>query len=82
MDPLKYLFKKPTLGGRLSVWLILFAEFDLKYMVRKTIKWSVVSNFCVENPKEGEEGKEDFLDEGILDVVLGTWKMYFDRAIN
>ena len=25
-------------------------------------------------------GKEDFLDKGILDVELGTWKMYFDRA--
>ena len=82
MDPLKYLFKKPTLGGRLSIWLILFAEFDLKYMVRKTIKWSVVSNFCVENPVEGEDGKEDFPDEDILDVELRTWKMYFDGAIN
>ena len=35
MDPLKYLFEKPTLNGRLSRWLILLAEFDLKYMARK-----------------------------------------------
>ena len=62
MDPLKYLFKKPTLGGRLSIWLILFAEFDLKYMVRKTIKGSIVSDFYAENPIEGEDGKEDFPD--------------------
>ena len=57
MDPLKYLFEKPALSGRLSRWLILLAEFDLKYVVRKTIKGSVVSNFCAENPIEGEDGK-------------------------
>ena len=39
-------------------------------------------NFCAKNPIEGEDGKEDFQDEDILDVELETWKMYFDRAIN
>ena len=62
MDPLKYLFEKPTLSGRLSRWLILLAEFDLKYVVRKTIKESIVSDFYAENPIEGEDGKEDFSD--------------------
>ena len=37
MDPLKYLFEKPALSGRLSRRLILLAEFVLKYMARKTI---------------------------------------------
>ena len=41
MNPLKYLFEKPTLSGRLSRWLILLAKFDLKYMARKTIKGSI-----------------------------------------
>ena len=62
MDLLKYLFEKPALSGRLSRWLILLAEFDLKYVVRKTIKESIVSDFYAENPIEGEDGKEDFLD--------------------
>ena len=43
IDHLKYLFEKPALSGRLSRWLILLAEFDLKYVARKTIKGSVVS---------------------------------------
>ena len=30
IDPLKYLFEKPALSGRLSRWLILLAEFDSK----------------------------------------------------
>ena len=42
IDHLKYLFEKPTLSGRLSRWLILLVEFDLKYVARKTIKGSVV----------------------------------------
>ena len=50
MDQLKYLFGKPDLSGRLSRWLILLAEFNLKYVARKTIKGSVVSNFCTKNP--------------------------------
>ena len=41
-------------------------------MARKTIKGSVMSEFCVENHIEGEDGKKDFLDEDILDVELGT----------
>ena len=82
MDPLKYLFENPALNGGLSRWLILLAEFDLKYVARKTIKGSAMSNFCAENPIEGENGKEDFLDEDILDIELGAWKMYFDGAMN
>ena len=82
MDPLKYLFEKPALSGRLSRWLILLAEFNLKYVARKTIKGSVVSYFCFESPIVREDGKEYFSDEDILDVELGTWKMYFDGAVN
>ena len=82
MDPLKYFFEKPALSGRFSRWLILLAEFDLKYVAGKTIKGSVMLDFCVENPIKGEDGKDDFPNEDILDVELGTWKMYFDRAIN
>ena len=79
MDLLKYLFEKPALNGRLSRWLILLVELDLKYVARKT---SIVSNFCAENPIKGDDGKEDFPNEDILDIKLGTWKMYFDGVVN
>ena len=78
----KYLFEKPALSGRLSRWLILLAEFDLKYVERKTIKGSIVSDFCAENPVEGKDGREDFPVEDILGIELGAWKMYFDGAMN
>ena len=70
------------MSGRLSRWLILLAEFNLKYVSRKTIKGSAILNFCVENPIKGEGSKEDFLDENILNIKLGAWKMYFDGAVN
>ena len=41
-----------------------------------------MSNFCAENPIAGENGKEDFPNEDILDIKLGAWKMYFDGAMN
>ena len=82
MDPLKYLFEKPTLSGRFSRLLILLVEFNLKYVARKTIKGSIISDFCAENPMEGEDGREDFLDEDVLDIVLGVWKMYFNGMVN
>ena len=41
-----------------------------------------MSDFCTKNPIEGEDGKEDFPDEDILDVKLRTWRMYFDGVVN
>ena len=72
MDPLKYLFEKPALNGGLSKWLILLAECDLKYVARKAIKGSIVSDFRAKNLMEGEDGIEDFLNEDILDIELGV----------
>ena len=82
MDSVKYLFEKPALSGRLLRWLILLAEFDLKCVAIKTIKGSVVSDICAKNPIKGENGREDFQNENILDIELGAWKMYFDGAMN
>ena len=82
MDQLKYLFGKPALSGRLSRWLILLVEFDLKYVARKTIKGSVVSDFCTKNPIEGESGREDFPNEDILNIELEARKMYLDGAVD
>ena len=57
----------PNMGSS-PRWLILLVEFDLKYVARKTIKGTIVSDFCVENHMEGEDGKEDFPNEDILDI--------------
>ena len=41
-----------------------------------------MSNFCVKNLIEGEDGREDFPDKDILDIELRAWKMYFVGAMN
>ena len=72
MDPLKYLFEELILSGRLSRWLILLIEFDLKYVARKTIKGRTMLDFYAENPIKGKDGKEDFPNKDVLDIELGT----------
>ena len=51
-------------------------------MARKTIKGSVVSDFCAKNLIERDDRKEDFPNDDILDIELRAWKMYFDEATN
>ena len=57
MDLLKYLFKNLVLSEKLSRWLIMLVEFYLMYVARKTIKGSIVLDFCAKNPIEGDDGK-------------------------
>ena len=45
-------------------------------------KGVLYQNFCAKNPLEGEDGRDDFPDEDILDIELEAWKMYFDGAMN
>ena len=61
--------------------MIHLVKFDLKYIGRKTIKGSVILDFWVENPVEGEGSKEDFPDKNILNIELRAWKIYFNAAI-
>ena len=82
MDLLKYLFEKPALSAIFLRWLILLAKFNLKYVARKTIRGSAVSNLYAENPIGGDDRKENFPDDDILDIELRAWKMYFDKATN
>src|SRR6185503_3873630 len=85
MDPLKYLFEKATLNGRLSRWIVNFAQFDLKFVPQKAIKGSAVSDFLADFPLEEvekEEDEYDFPDEDLLMTEDDSWTLYFDRASN
>jgi hypothetical protein len=83
MDPLKYLFEKPALTGKLSRWLILLAKFDLKYVAKNTIKGMVIAEHCAGHPVGEDDLDDDFPDEDVLNVKEKvTWKMYFDGASN
>ena len=44
MDPLKYLFEKPALTGRIAKWQLLLSEFDITYVTQKAIKGQALAD--------------------------------------
>ena len=50
LDPLKYLFDRPVLTGRLMRWLVLLTEFDIQYMTQKSVKGSIVADHLASLP--------------------------------
>ncbi|KNA04804.1 hypothetical protein SOVF_196320, partial [Spinacia oleracea] len=81
-DPLKYIFEKPALNGQLSRWLVMLAEFDLKYIPQKSIKGSAVSDFLANSPIEAEVEDYDLPDVQILMTSDDSWSLHFDGASN
>ena len=50
LDPLRYLFDRHVLIGRLMRWLVLLTEFDIQYVTQKSIKGSVVADHLASLP--------------------------------
>ena len=44
LDPLRYMFDRPVMTGRLMRWLVLLTEFDIQYVTQKSVKGSVVAS--------------------------------------
>ncbi|XP_074298045.1 uncharacterized protein LOC141628850 [Silene latifolia] len=84
MDPIKYLFEKPVLNGRMSRWTLMLFEFDLKYVPLKAIKGKVVADFLADNPVEETDIVDtwSFPDEDIVHGEDDVWDLYFDGASN
>ena len=43
LDPLRCLFDRLVLTGRLMRWLVLLTEFDIQYVTWKSVKGSIVT---------------------------------------
>nr|CAN69270.1 hypothetical protein VITISV_025970 [Vitis vinifera] len=84
LNPLRYLFDKPALVGRLMKWLVLPTEFDIHYVAQKSIKGSIVANHLASLlVSDGRAINDDFPDENVAVVTsLSSWRMYFDGATN
>ena len=84
LDPLGYLFEKPTLVGRLMRWLVLLTEFDIHYVTQKSIRGNIVADHLA--PLAVSDGKaidDDFPYENIATMTsFSGWRMYFDGAAN
>ncbi|XP_021751464.1 uncharacterized protein LOC110717134 [Chenopodium quinoa] len=84
MDPLKYLFEKSTLNGRISRWIVTLAQFDLKFVPQNSIKGSAVSNFLADFPLEDSTPvqENEFPYEELFVTEDDTWILHFDGASN
>src|SRR5687767_8632988 len=40
IDPIKYVFEKSALTGRIARWQMLLSEYDIKYRAQKAVKGS------------------------------------------
>ena len=45
MDPIKYIFEKPALTGRLARWQMLLSEYDIVYVTQKAVKVSALAKY-------------------------------------
>ena len=64
LDPLRYLFDRHALTGRLMRWLVLFTEFDIQHISQKSIKGSVIVDHLASLPTiKSRLVDDDFTDE-------------------
>ena len=92
LDPIKFIFEKPLLSGRIARWQVLLSKFDIMYVSQKAIKRSAIADFLAERDDEEYEPMSfDFPDEDLMEVLQiekeespeeDGWKMYFDGASN
>ena len=84
LDPLRYLFNRPVLTGRLMRWLVLLTEFDIRYVTQKSVKESIVADHLASLPVFDDRPiDDDFPDEQFVSVTsIAGWRLYFDGAAN
>ncbi|XP_019430087.1 PREDICTED: uncharacterized protein LOC109337544 [Lupinus angustifolius] len=88
MDPLKYIFEKPALTGRISRWQVMLSKYDIVYVTQKAVKGSALANYLASQPIEDYESMQyDFLDEDIMSLFSEEsekekWTLVFDGASN
>ncbi|GAU10388.1 hypothetical protein TSUD_420560, partial [Trifolium subterraneum] len=98
MDPIRYIFEKAALTGRIARWQMLLSEYDIEYRTQKAIKGSILADHLAHQPVEDYQPiKFDFPDEEIMylkmkdcdEPVFGEgpdpesqWGLIFDGAVN
>uniref|UniRef100_A0A2N9HHR4 Uncharacterized protein n=1 Tax=Fagus sylvatica TaxID=28930 RepID=A0A2N9HHR4_FAGSY len=52
MDPIKYIFEKPALTGKIARWQVLLSKFDILFVARKAIKGQAIADYLADYPSE------------------------------
>ncbi|XP_006579196.1 uncharacterized protein [Glycine max] len=84
MDPVKYIFEKPTLTRRIARWQVLLSEFDIVYVTQKALKGSALEDYLAQQPiSDFQPMHPDFPDEDIMeeseDEDKEKWIVWFDE---
>ena len=67
IDPIKYIFEKHALTGRITRWQMLLSEYDIEYHTQKAIKSSVLADYLSHQPVDDHQSvKFDFPDEDVM----------------
>jgi len=67
MDPIKYIFEKPTLTRRIARWQMLLSEYDIVYRTQNAIKGSILADHLAHQPIDDyQQIKFDFPNEEIM----------------
>ena len=98
MDPIKYIFEKPALSGRIARWQMLLSEYDIEYHTQKAIKGSILADHLAHQPIDDYQSiKFDFPDEDVMYLKAkdceeplpeegpdpeSRWGLIFDGAVN
>jgi hypothetical protein len=78
MDPIKYIFEKPALTGKIARWQVLLSEFDILFVARKAIKGQAIADYLADYPAEQLELMDSvdtggkFLSKVFLFIFLDT----------
>ncbi|RVW12134.1 Retrovirus-related Pol polyprotein from transposon 17.6 [Vitis vinifera] len=71
--PLRYLFDRPVMTGRLMRWLVLLTEFDIHYVTQKSVKGSIVADHLASLLIFDDRSvDDDFPDEQIVSMTSIT----------
>ena len=69
LDPIKYIFEKPSLSRRIARWQVLLSEYDILYVSQKAIKGSAIVEFLANKIEEKYEPmKFEFPNEDLLAI--------------
>ena len=90
MDPIKYIFEKPTLIGKISRWQMLLSKFDIVFVTRKAIKGQAIVDYLadhlINDPKLSKSLFPNMdvmaLEPELESVEPWCWKLYLDGVAN
>ena len=69
INPIKYIFEKPTLIEKIFIWQMLLFDFDIVFMTRKAIKDQAIANYLAnQSLNDSNFSKSLFLDEDVLAI--------------